>query len=226
MLLAWQRCLKRCLTRQVLRTSNWKDWVGQYVKMGVFNKLLEIMEKHLKMDENKLSEWVTQRWEHTHNIELATKDIKELEGVFYWFNNHIKVVNEATEVLNSGKGLQQTIEASEHLSLKLYKLHSCTTRFSAYFESSLSNFEKSIEIIITVVRTGVESQERNVRDIASNLLNKVVNKQFLATHLVLRDIYRTLGSYSSMLQKVEQFPWQITEKLESLVRDFRDMSKL
>ena len=222
------------MSKEIFNEAGAKDhqleglgWDGQYVKMGVLDKLFEILEKHPEMDLNQLKEWVTQRWEPAHNIELATKDIKELEGVFDWFNSHIKIVNEATEVLKSGKGLQQSIEAAEDLSLKFYKLRSLsTTRFSAYFEKSLSNFEKSIEIIIKALKVRVESKEKKVKDIAVDLLRKIVNKQFLATHLGLTDIYRILGSYSSMLQEVEQFPWEVTEKLEVLVTELRSMSKV
>ena len=202
-------------------------WDGQYVKMGVLGKLLEIMEKNNNMDDKQMKEWITQRWEPAHNIELATKDVKDDVGVFDWFNTHIKVVNEATEVLKTGKGLQQTIEASEALSLKLYKLQSLSsTRFPAYFESSLSNFDKSIEIIIRALKVRAESKEKKVKDIAAVLLKKIVNKHFLAVHLGLIDVYRVLGSYSSMLQKVEQFPWDVTEKLTSLVKELRSMGKL
>jgi hypothetical protein len=90
------------------------------------------------------AEWVTLRWEPIHNIELATKDIKELECVFDLFNNHIKVLNEAIEVLNSSKGLQQTIRASEDLSLKLYKLRSLSTISWAHFLTLTKAFKSSL----------------------------------------------------------------------------------
>ena len=195
--------------------------------MGVMAKLIDIMDKHPDMSRSQMVEWITQRWEPAHNIELATKDIKDLDNVFDWFNNHIRVVNDATEVLRSGKGLQQTVEAAEELSIKFYKLRALSsTRFSAYFESSLSNFEKSIESIIKALQVRSESKEKKVKDIAVDLLKHVVNKQFLATHLGLIDVYRMLGTYSSKLQEVEQFPWEVTEKLESVVKNLRSMSQL
>ena len=190
------------------------------------DKLINILDKHPDMTKREMNQWITQRWEPAHNIELATKDVEDSVDGFDWFNNHIRVVNEATEVLKIGKGLQQTMEASEDLSVKLYKLRTLsTTRFSAYFESSLTNFERNIEIIIKALQVRAESKEKKVRDIAIDLLKQIVNKQFLATHLGLIDIYRMLGIFSSKLQEVEQFPWEVTEKLEAVVNTLRSMSE-
>ena len=146
MLLARQRCQKKCSMRQALRTLNWKDWIGMVSMWWRESLVNSYNHEEAPEDGWEWAKWVTLRWEPIHNIELATKDIKELECVFDLFNNHIKVLNEAIEVLNSSKGLQQTIRAPEDLSLKLYKLRSLSTISWAHFLTLTKAFKSSLEL--------------------------------------------------------------------------------
>ena len=53
------------------------------------------------MTKQELSDWLTQVWEPAHQLELVTKDTKA-DAVFQWFDNHIDVINDITEVLGPG----------------------------------------------------------------------------------------------------------------------------
>lgn len=101
--------------------------------MGVMGKLIELLDiPH--MDNAEKQKWITQMWEPAHNIELATKDIREMNTLFDWFLEHISIVNDIIQKLNIGKGLEQCLTAAEEENRRLYKLTGLrTTRFSAYF---------------------------------------------------------------------------------------------
>lgn len=45
-------------------------------------------------------------------------------------------------------------------------------------------------------------------------------------NLGLIDIYRLLGTYSSLLQTVGQFPWIVVKRVRELIKYLRDMSKI
>ena len=72
--------------------------------------------------------------------QYLTKDIREMTTVFDWFVEHISIVNGIIQTLNIGKGLEQCLTAAEEQNRRLYRLTNLsTTRFSAYFERSLSS---------------------------------------------------------------------------------------
>ena len=163
-----------------------------------------------------------------HNIELATKDIREMTTVFDWFVEHISIVNGIIQTLNIGKGLEQCLTAAEEQNRRLYRLTNLsTTRFSAYFEQSLSNFEKDFPIIVQALQTrSMECGEKDQREQASNWLKKILKKTFIMVNLGLIDIYRLLGTFSCLLQTVEQFPWTVEQRLRELIKCLRDMSAI
>ena len=76
------------------------------------------------------------------------------------------------------------------------------TRFSAYFESSLVNFERRTETTIAALRKRVLSTDKKVKDKATKLLKDMCNQKFLILNLGLLDVYRLLRSVSSQLQTV------------------------
>ena len=100
------------------------------------------------------------------------------------------------------------------------------TRFSAYFEKSIENFEKRTETTITALKKRTESTNKEVRDKAFYLLKKICTKEFLLINLGLLDIYRLLGSISCQLQRVEQFPWDIPKIQRKLLETLNEMEKL
>ena len=65
--------------------------------------------------------WITLVWEPAHELELVTNDLWK-ESTFEWFNKDVDLFNEAVEMLNIGKGLQESIEVAERLGLRHYKL--------------------------------------------------------------------------------------------------------
>ena len=97
------------------------------------------------------------------------------------------------------------------------------TRFAAYFEKSIENFEKRLETTIAALRKRIESKDKEVKDKASDLLKKICSKKFLILNLGLLDIYRLLGSLSCQLQTVQQFPWDIP-KIRTIVLAFSKSS--
>ena len=200
-------------------------WDGEYETKGVKRKLLERLDIPDRSVDD-LDKWVTSRWEPAHQLELATKDVKK-EVAFDWFEEHIKIVNDTTNVLNIGKGLEQSLEASEEVGEKFYKLKAMSdTRFSAYFEASLKAFEKRIDTTIAALRKRQLSKEKDVKEKSTWLLKKILNKKFFIINLALIDLYALLGSCSSSLQTVEQFPWEIEKKQNQLIESLKKMSNL
>ena len=222
------------LAKEVFNNAGFSDerlegvgWDGEYEKKGVKRKLLDVPGRTA----DELSEWITSRWEPAHQLELATKDVKK-ESHFDWFEEHIKVVYDTydtydTNVLNIGKGLEQSLEASEEVGEKFYKLKTLSdTRFSAYFEAVLKAFEKRINTTIEALKKRQLSKDKEVKDKATWLLKRILSKKFFLINLCLIDIYRVLGSFSSSLQTVEQFPWEIEGKQLQLIKTLKKMSDL
>ena len=177
-------------------------WDGEYIMKCVKNKLVKKLEISDMTDEEK-TDWITEVWEPAHQIELITKDARNMD-IFEWLEDHIKIINDITTILNIGKGLEQSIEAAKEIGEHFYILKTLSdTRFSAYFEKSIEHFEKRIETTITALKKRAESKNKEVREKASNLLKNVCTKQFLFLNLGLLDIYRLLGSSSCQLQNVE-----------------------
>ena len=67
------------------------------------------------------------------------------------------------------------------------------TRFSAYFEGSLTSFVKRIETTIASLKMRTDSTDKKVRDKAAEFLRKI----FFT--LAILDIYILLGGFSSLL---------------------------
>ena len=108
-------------------------WDGEYIKKGVKNKLIKILNISDMTDEEK-TDWITEVWEPAHQIELTTKDARNMD-IFEWLEDHIKIINDITTILNIGKGLEQSIEATKEVSAKFYILKTLSdTRFSTYYE--------------------------------------------------------------------------------------------
>ena len=79
--------------------------------------------------------------------------------IFEWREDHIKIINDITTILNYGKGLEQSIEAAREVGEKLYILKTLSyTRFSAYFEKSIGNVEKRIETTITTLKIELKAR--------------------------------------------------------------------
>ena len=96
----------------------------------------------------------------------------------------------------------------------------------ACFERTISNFEKRLGITIETLRKRTESKDKDVKTKAAHLLNSICNKEFLLTNLGLLDICSLLGSISSNLQTVHQFPWGIPKQQDRLIKIMRRMERL
>ena len=200
-------------------------WDREYIKKRVKDKLLDLLDID-EMTKEEKEEWVTEVWEPAHQLELVTKDVKD-DATFLWFKEHIQVLNDTAAILGIGKGLEQSIAAAEEVDEKFYKLRTMSdTRFSAYFEGSISNFEKRMETNIAALRKRTESSDKKVSDKAASLLRRICSKQFFLTNLGIQDIYRLLGSSSKELQTVEQFPWNIPKLQQKLLRQLEKMECL
>ena len=67
--------------------------------------------------------------------------------------------------LVSQKGLKQSVKAAEEVEEKFYKLRGVSdTWFAAYFEGSISDFEKRVETTIAALRQRTESSDRKVKE--------------------------------------------------------------
>ena len=67
--------------------------------------------------------WITMVRETEHKLELSFKDVRK-EDTFVWLDQHIKLVNEATKLLNIGKGLQQSIDTAVEIDGRFLSLES------------------------------------------------------------------------------------------------------
>ena len=123
------------------------------------------------MDEESKKEWITCIWDPAHELELAVKEVRK-DQILDWLEKHIKLINEATEILSIGKGLQQSLQAADTLDEKLYKLRNMSnTRFVAYFGSCLENNEKSLAISIEVLKDkAVSSSSKDMREKTGRIL--------------------------------------------------------
>ena len=199
---------------------------GEYVKKGIKDKIIAELDIS-DMDPTELGEWITVIWDPAHELELAVKDVRK-EDIFEWMENYIKQINEATELLNISKGLQQSLQAAEDLEEKLYKLRNISgTRFVAYFYDCLANNEKSLAISIEVLKEKSESSsKKETREKAGRILKSWKTQLWMMTNLGLMDVFRQLGEASRKLQTVELFPWEVLDIQSGLIRILRDMAEI
>ena len=150
------------------------------------------------------------------------KDLRK-ESIFEWLIRDVNLINDAAGMLNIGKGLQQSIETAERLGLKYFKLRGMSdSRFVAYWGDCLINFEKDLKISIDVLKVNaVAALKPETREKASRVIKPLLTQEFMLLNLGLIDIYQELGEVSKMLQRVEQFPWDIPKAQESLVKSLK-----
>ena len=199
---------------------------GEYVKKGIKKKLLEALDIPNMSEEDK-DNWISMIWDPAHEVELAIKDVRK-DSVFEWLEQFIKQVNEATELLNIGKGLQESKKVAEELGEKLYKLRNISsTRFVGFFASCLVNNEKSLAISIEVLKEkSYSSTKKDMREKAGAILKKWKTQQWMATNLGLIDIFSLLGQISKRLQRVELFPWDISQIQQELIVSLKKMADI
>ena len=196
---------------------------GQYVKLGVKKQLVQKLEVS-GVSSVQLQGWITEIWEPAHNINLADHYVRDM-SMFDWLVHATNEVGDITEVLGIGKGLEQCLDAASELDENLYRLKSYSkTRFAAHAEKSFSNFEKSFLIIVRALEERSESNTKKVRETAQGHLKAILSAEFIATHLGLIDVYRELAQASCNIQKVEQFPWQVVNRLKQIIAKLRDMA--
>ena len=179
------------------------------------------------MNSSEKEDWITFVWDPAHELELAIKDVRK-DDIFDWLQRHIKQINEATELLNIGKGLQQSLSAAENLDENLYKLWSISsTRFVAYFYECLANNEKSLAISIEVLKEKSEtSSKKETKEKAGSILKSWKTQLWMLTNLCLIDIFRQLGQVSRRRQTVELFPWEILKIQEGLIKTLRQIADI
>ena len=68
--------------------------------------------------------------------------------------------------------------------------------------------------------------DKKVKEKASQLLRRIISKQFFLMNLGILDIYRLLGSTSKQLQKVQLFPWHIPKIQQQLLEHLKKMESL
>ena len=199
---------------------------GQYILMGVWDKLLDLLELGEDgMALEKLRQWVTVIWEPAHNINLADGDVRNLV-IFDWLVRLTSCVGDVTATLGIGKGLEQCFEEAEESGQKFYKFKTFSkTRFAPYAVSSYSNFEKNFEVLTAVLRERLDSPDKKVRDSAAGLLNSIQNVQFCALLCGVIDVYTVLSQTSCAVQKVEQFPFEMKGKLAKGISKLKQMSE-
>ena len=169
---------------------------------------------------------MTEVWEPAHQIELIMNDCMKMP-CFMWLTEYIKNVNTIIETLNIGKGLEQSIASADDVNETFYNLRNLSdTRFTTYFHKTLDSFEKRLNTTVSALNKRQVERDKKVREKAQSLLNIVLSKEFLLLLNGLIDIYEMLGSFSQQFQKVQQFPWEITEKQKELQANLDKMSQL
>ena len=73
---------------------------GQYIKMGVLHKLIEMLDIEEK-DINKLEGWILQTWEPAHNLNLSDEEVRDRPD-FDWLVRFTNIIKEVTGLLNIG----------------------------------------------------------------------------------------------------------------------------
>ena len=63
-----------------------------------------------------------------------------------------------------------------------------------------------------------------MRDQAKKLLGQLLDVKFVGSLLGSRDIYRVIATASCQLQQVEQFPWEVTRTLRSVIAKLSGMA--
>ena len=197
------------------------SWDGEYVKKGVKSKFIEILNIE-NWDSDQKNSWITSVWEPAHELELAVTDLRK-EDIFEWFNKDVGLINEAIGMLNIGKGLQMSIEASERLGIQHFKLKTMSdTRFVAYWGGCLSSFEKDLQFSIEVLKIKAETDSKSeTREKAKRVMRRPQTQEFMLVNLGMIDIYQELDIASKELQKVEQFPWEILRDTTDAYYRFR-----
>ena len=67
---------------------------GQYIKMGVLHKLIEMLDIEEK-DINKLEGWILQTWEPAHNLNLSDEEVRDRPD-FDWLVRFTNIIKEVT----------------------------------------------------------------------------------------------------------------------------------
>ena len=70
------------------------------------------------------------------------------------------------------------------------------------------------------------STKRETREKAGRILKHWKTQQWMLINLGLIDIFALLGSISKSLQKVEQFPWQISRTQGDLIKTLRKVADI
>lgn len=149
---------------------------------------------------------MTEVWEPAHQIELIMNDCMKMP-CFMW--------------------LEQSIASADDVNETFYNLRNLSdTRFTTYFHKTLDSFEKRLNTTVSALNKRQVERDKKVREKAQSLLNIVLSKEFLLLLNGLIDIYEMLGSFSQQFQKVQQFPWEITEKQKELQANLDKMSQL
>ena len=65
-----------------------------------------------------------------------------------------------------------------------------------------------------------------MKEKAARILKRIKTQEFMLLNLRLIDIYQGLGVNSKMLQKVEQFPWEISRIQQNLVNTLRKRAEI
>ena len=168
------------------------------------------------MNLRERDEWATNVWEPAHQIELIMNDCMKMP-CFMWLTEYIKNVNTIIETLNIGKGLEQSIASADDVNETFYNLRNLSdTRFTTYFHKTLDSFEKRLNTTVSALNKRQVERDKKVREKAQSLLNIVLSNEFLLLLNGLIDIYEMLGSFRQQFKKVQQFPWEITEKQKEL----------
>ena len=197
---------------------------GQYIKLGAIKKLIS----KLNVDgytEEELKQWIFETWDPSHNLNKADEEIRQLQ-IFDWLVNFTSDVGDVTKILSIGKGLEQLLQASSDLDMKLYRLQTYSdTRFDAHVEKVYKNAYNSYPIIIKTLEERAESSTKKVRDTAKDLLSKLLTVKFVGTLLGCIDIYRVIATASCKLQTVEQFPWEVIATLNFVIEKLDKMAQ-
>ena len=64
------------------------------------------------MTDEEKTDWTMEVYEPAYQIELTTKDARNVD-IFEWLEYHTNIVNNITTASNISKGLDQSVEASK-----------------------------------------------------------------------------------------------------------------
>ena len=191
---------------------------------------------------NDSSEWIQLQWDYAHCIDLAEGDARE--GDVPCIEKHLDLAQEVTKQFRYGKefshicvnnfgcvsdndtheyvknhadDIQEEKNCSEVSSTTLMPVIRSNLKFAAHGEHFLNNYSKNLPSYVIRMNEVVNDENENEkkRQLFKGLLSKI-NVTHVTVIYGLLDIYSYLAKAQHGVSKVNQFPWNYSDRVSHL----------